>query len=45
VAVTAAAVWFLLEGLPIGAVAVVAAGVLARRSAEAGRVRRFADRV
>jgi hypothetical protein len=37
VAVTGVAVALLLAGLPLGAVAVVAAGVLVRRAAENGR--------
>jgi hypothetical protein len=43
-AITGLAVWFLLQGLPVGAVMVVVMGVLARRSAESGRIRRFASR-
>ena len=43
-AITGVAVWFLVSGWPIGAVAIVVVGVMARRSAESGRVRRFANR-
>jgi hypothetical protein len=43
--ITGVAVVFLLAGWPLGAVAVIVAGVLARRSAESGRMKRFADRV
>ena len=39
VAVTGVAVALLLAGLPLGAVAVVAAAVLLRRAAESGRLR------
>jgi hypothetical protein len=43
-AVVAVAVVFLRQGLPLGAVAVVVAGILVRRSAESGRLRRLASR-
>jgi hypothetical protein len=44
VAVVVLAVIFLRQGLPLGAVAVVVAGVLVRRSAESGRLHRLASR-
>jgi hypothetical protein len=44
VAVVAVAVVLLRQGLPLGALAVVIAGVLVRRSAESGRLRRVATR-
>jgi hypothetical protein len=34
----------LRQGLPLGAVAVIAAAILVRRSAESGRLHRFAAR-
>jgi hypothetical protein len=44
VAIIGLAVWLLTQGLPLGAVLVVAVGVLVRRSAESGLIRRFASR-
>jgi NhaP-type Na+/H+ or K+/H+ antiporter len=44
VAVVAVAVWFLAQGLPLGAAAVIVAGVVLRRYAESGRLARLAGR-
>jgi hypothetical protein len=44
VAVVALAVVCLRQGLPLGALAVVAGGILLRRSAESGRLRRVLER-
>ena len=44
VAVTAVAVWLLLEGLPLGAIVVVMLGIWSRRTVESGRVERFDSR-
>jgi hypothetical protein len=43
-AVVALAVVLLLQGLPLGALAVVVAGILVRRSAESGRLHALASR-
>jgi hypothetical protein len=43
-AVVSVAVVFLRQGLPLGALTVVVAGILVRRSAESGRLHRLASR-
>ena len=44
ISVLALVVWLLMAGMPFGAVAVVLLAVGLRRSAESGRLRRFAGR-
>jgi hypothetical protein len=43
-AVVSLVVALLRQGLPLGALAVVVAGILVRRSAESGRIHRLANR-